>query len=154
MNTFSFLKQLQRYVFVLVLLIIFSPRVAIADDTNDEIPSIIIAGLNEYKANGPEAAIIAWIKGSPFEGSKEALSQANRFKEIETFYGSYTNYHLIHIAKLTPSTKIVYFSMDFENGPVFAVFTVFKSKKGWIVTGRFNFHTEPQQILPSSLLGK
>jgi hypothetical protein len=121
---------------------------------NDSMPEIVISGLKAYEKNGPRTAIEAWIKGSPFEGSKEALSQANRFKEIEAFYGNYIGYSLIHITKLTPSAKIVYFSINFHKGPVFAIFPVYKTKGGWIMTGRFNFHTDATQILPGALLAK
>ena len=121
---------------------------------NDSIPEIVVSGLKAYEKSGPTAAIEAWIKGSPFEGSKEALSQANRFREIETYYGNYTGYNLIHVTNLTPSAKIVYFSIDYQKGPVFAVMPLYKTKEGWIMTGRFNFNTDATQILPGALLAK
>jgi len=125
--------------------------VALADDA---MPDIIISGLKAYEKDGPTSAIEIWIKGSPFDGSKEALSQANRFKEIESFYGNYVGYNLIHITSLTPLTKIIYFSIDYQRGPVFCALTIYKSKNGWILTGQYNFHTDPTQILPASLLSR
>ncbi|MBU2628274.1 MAG: hypothetical protein KKE61_06640 [Proteobacteria bacterium] len=125
---------------------------AYSDMSKSDIPQMIKAGLDAYKTGGPEAAIADWIKDSPYEGSKDAMSQANIFKQIESFYGSYIDYNPIAIIYLTPSTRLVYLSMDFDNGPVFAEFMIYKKNKGWILSGKFNFHTEPRKILPESLL--
>ena len=40
--------------------------------------------------------------------------------------------------------------MNFKNGPVYAKLITYKSSKGWLLTGKFNFNTEPEQILPAS----
>ena len=119
--------------------------------SKSDIPQMIKSGLTAYKAGGPEAAIAEWIKGSPYEGSKDAMSQANVFKQIETFYGKYIDYSPISVITLTPSTKLIYLSMNFDNGPVFAEFMIYKKKKTWILSGKFNFHTEPHKILPESV---
>ena len=47
------------------------------------IPPCIQAGMDAYKAKGPEEAVRAWIKDSPLDGSKDALSQANFLQSIE-----------------------------------------------------------------------
>ncbi len=120
--------------------------------SKEEIPPIIKSGLAAYKSNGPEAAITAWIKGSPFEGSKDAMSQSNIFKQVETFYGKYIDYQPIAIINLTPTSDLIYISMNFESGPVFCKFLTYKTQSGWILSGKFNFHTEPEQILPPSVL--
>ncbi|MCP4672924.1 MAG: hypothetical protein GY857_16645, partial [Desulfobacula sp.] len=109
--------------------------------SKNEIPQLIKSGLAAYKAKGPEAAILEWIKDSPYEGSKDAISQANIFKQVETFYGDYVDFHPIGVINLTPSCKFIYLSMNFESGPVFAKFMVYKTKTNWILSGKFNFHT-------------
>jgi hypothetical protein len=139
-------------VIVIVLFLILISGSGYCEVTKDEIPPIIKSGLTAYKASGPEAAIIAWIKGSPFDGSKDAMSQANLFKQVETFYGKYLDYTPIAVINLTPTTKIIYLSMNFTSGPVFCKFLVYKiqvqGKDSWILSGKFNFHTEPEQVLP------
>ena len=141
-------------VIVTVLCLILISGTGYCEVTKDEIPPIIKSGLTAYKSSGPEAAIIAWIKGSPFDGSKDAMSQANLFKQVETFYGKYLDYTPIAIINLTPTTKIIYLSMDFTSGPVFCKFLVYKiqaqDKDNWILSSKFNFNTEPEKVLPDA----
>jgi hypothetical protein len=141
-------------VIVPILLLILLTGTGYSEVTKDEIPPIIKSGLDAYKSSGPEAAIVNWIKGSPYDGSKEAMGQANLFRQVETFYGKFVDYTPIAIIQLTPTTKIIYLSMNFVSGPVFCKFLVYKTqdKKSWILSGKFNFNTEPEQVLPSTLL--
>ena len=147
-----FRSQRIGFALVTLLFLILLSSTAYCDISKDEIPKIIKSGLSAYKSNGPEAAIAEWIKGSPFEGSKDAMSQANLFKQVETYYGKYMDYQPIAVIKLTPTTKIVYLSMNYETGPVFCKFLIYKTQDSWILSGKFNFHTEPEQVLPEGLL--
>jgi hypothetical protein len=117
--------------------------------TVGDIPSIITAGLEAYKNKGPEEAVKTWIKGSPIEGSKEALSQANALRQIQDFYGSYQAFEVIGTRDLSLRTRILYLVLDYDNGPLFAKFLVYKTGQNWILTS-FNFNTK-DEMLPSSL---
>ena len=136
--------------FILLGFITFAPFPAQADQ---DIPDVVLAGLNEYKANGPEAAIKAWIKGSAYETSVEALSQANLFRQVETMYGKFQGYQLIKNKEITKSSKVIYITMDFERGPVFASFLVFQGKEKRVIAS-FNFNTKPEAILPNCFLSQ
>jgi hypothetical protein len=116
----------------------------------DDLPKIIVSGLEAYKAEGPEAALKAWIKGSPIDGSKEALAQANILRQIQDFYGVYKSFDVISTRILSPNIRIVYLALNFEKGPLFAKFAVFQTTQGWILT-TFNFNTKDELILPPSL---
>jgi len=118
-----------------------------ADTSSEEVPKVILSGLDAYKAEGPEAAMKAWIKGSPIEGSKEALSQANNLRQIQDFYGAYKTFHFIQSRNLGPTSRMIYLALDYEKGPVFGKFLVFRAEQGWILTS-FLVNTHPEQILP------
>ena len=118
-----------------------------ANAQEGKIPAVITNGLKVYKENGPQAAIVEWLKGSPVEGQKNALSQSNILLQVEAFYGSYKDVELINIKDVSSTTKIVYVQLNYENGPVFAYFVVYKKGDSWIITS-FQFHTEPSAILP------
>lgn len=45
------------------------------------------------------------------------------------------------------STRIVYLSLNFERGAVFASFQVYKAGKGWVVQD-MDFNTKPGTIMP------
>jgi hypothetical protein len=135
-----------RYFFVVLIVIGLAPVVTFAQE--GKIPDIIMSGLNVYKEKGPEAAVKEWIKGSPVEGQKNALSQANVLLQVEAFYGTYKSVELINIKNVTSTAKMVYVQLNYENGPVFAYFVIYnKGDNNWIVTN-FQFHTDPASILP------
>jgi hypothetical protein len=115
----------------------------------ENVPKIVLSGLDAYKAEGADAAIRAWIKGSPIDGSKDALSQANVLRQIQDFYGSYKTFDIISTRDLSPSIKIIYLALNYEKGPLFAKFVVYQTDQGWILTS-FNFNTKEDLILPAS----
>lgn len=117
---------------------------------NDDIPKIVLSGVEAYKAEGPEAALAAWIKGSPIEGSKDAMSQANILHQVQDFYGSFKGVDLIRARNLTPNVRVLYLSLNYEKGPVFAKFTLYQNAQGWILTN-FLFNTKEEAVLPASL---
>jgi hypothetical protein len=114
---------------------------------NNDLPPVILSGLDAYKAEGPEAAIRAWIKGSPIEGSKDALAQSNVLRQIQDFYGSYKSYDVISARILSPNIRILYLGLNYEKGPLFSKFIIFQTAQGWILTS-FNFNTKEELILP------
>jgi hypothetical protein len=115
----------------------------------EDVPAVIVSGLDAYKIKGPDEAVKAWIKGSPIEGSKDALSQANSLRQVQDFYGSYQSFDVIGTREMSPKTRILYLMMDYENGPLFAKFVVYRTEHGWILTS-FNFNTK-DDIIPSSV---
>jgi len=115
----------------------------------DELPPIIKSGLVAYKSEGPEAAIKAWLKGSPLEGNRDALTQVNMLRQIQDYYGSYQSFDAISSHNLTPNTQIVYFAMNYEKGPVFGKFLIYHGADGWVMVS-FTFNTKPELILPNS----
>jgi len=119
----------------------------------DGIPAIVISGLNAYKDGGPEVAIKSWVKGSAVENSVEAQSQASVFRQVETVYGKYIGYEFILSKRISKNTEMVYLVMNYEKGPVFASFLVYKNQ-GTEIIAQLNFHTKPEAILPQALLAK
>ena len=115
----------------------------------DDLPPIIASGLQAYKEKGAEEAVKAWIKGSAIDGSKEALSQASNLQQIQVFYGAYQGFEVAGSRDISPKVRILYLIVDFEKGPLFAKFVVYRAEQGWILTN-FNFNTK-EDLLPSPL---
>jgi hypothetical protein len=114
-----------------------------------DLPPIILSGLDAYKEKGPEEAVKAWIKGSGIDGSREALSQANNLRQIQDFYGSYQTFEVISSKDIAPKSRVFYLALDFEKGPLYARFKVYKTDGGWILTS-FTFNTDEEKVLPAS----
>lgn len=65
-----------------------SAQSLIKSGTVEDLPPVILSGLQAYKDKGPEEAVRIWIKDSPIDGSKAALSQANNLRQVQDFYGA------------------------------------------------------------------
>jgi hypothetical protein len=109
------------------------------------LPHVIIAGLEAYKDTGPEQAVREWIKGSPIDGSKDALSEANELRQIQETYGAYQGFEVVSTRDLSPRIRILYLILDYEKGPYFARFMVYRSEQGWILTS-FDFDTKEDLV--------
>lgn len=117
------------------------------------LPPVVAAGFEAYKSAGPQAAMIAWLKGSPLEGDKQAQSQSAMLVQIETYYGKFISVSPLATFEPSPGATLIFVGLKYEKGPVFAKFLTFKvgDKEAIIL---LKFHTDPEQILPSQLLYK
>jgi hypothetical protein len=115
--------------------------------TVEDLPPFVLSGLQAYKDKGPDEAVRLWIKDSPIDGSKEALSQANTLRQIQDFYGGYQFFEVISAYEIGHRTRIFYLTLNFEKGPLFAKFVVYQSNHRWILTS-FDFNTKEEMILP------
>ena len=117
------------------------------------LPPVVAAGFDAYKSAGPQAAMNAWLKGSPLEGDKQAQSQSAMLTQIETYYGKFMSASPLASFEPSPGVTLIFAGLKYEKGPVFARFMTFKvgDKEAIVV---LKFHTDPEQILPSQLLYK
>ena len=134
---------------LLITAILAWPSLALAVDS--EPLARVEAGFAAYEKGGAQAAITEWVKGSPMEGSKEALSQANLMAQIEVFYGPFQGHSVVQTKQLSASTQILYATFDYQQGPAFAYFLLYRQPgKGWIIP-QFKFHTDFVQVWPASV---
>jgi hypothetical protein len=135
----------------LALLLVSAPlaRRATAQSASDDVPKFIVSGLDAYKSDGPDAALKVLVKGSSLEGSRDALSQANVLRQIQDYYGAYKSFDRISSRTITPTTRVLYLSLNFEKGPLFAKFVIYRADSGWILVN-FVFNTKEELILPST----
>ena len=89
------------------------------------------------------------IKGSGIDGSKDALNQANVLRQVQDYYGAYQAFEVVSTKDLSPKTRVIYLVLDFEKGPLFAKFVVYRSDQSWILA-YFNFNTKEELVFPSS----
>jgi hypothetical protein len=120
-----------------------SPQVA----GEPEVPKIITLGFDAYKFGGPLSGIKAWVKDGPLDGDKDALSEASRLSEAQTTLGSFRYFEVASRHAISPSAQIIYLTLAYERGPVFAKFSVFHTDQGWVVTS-FDFSPRQKDIFP------
>ncbi|RRJ83768.1 hypothetical protein [Aestuariirhabdus litorea] len=104
-----------------------------------------------YLAQGADAFIPALLEGSPMEGEAGVLAQSQSLHQVESFYGAYQGFDVIYEKPLTARVRLVYYIMNYENSPLFAVATYYRRASGEIVT-HFNFNTKMWDVLPSDVV--
>lgn len=117
-----------------------------------EVPEIIQKGFDSYKTHGPRAAITKWLDGSPLEGSKDALAQANSLRQIEEYYGRYQDFSLYKASAHGPRANVYLLTIHYEMGVVYAKFYIYKINQKEFVLQRFAFNTEADKVWPASLI--
>ncbi|MGC2618442.1 MAG: hypothetical protein WA414_05325 [Acidobacteriaceae bacterium] len=113
-----------------------------------EVPRVLVLGFDAYKMGGPDEAMRTWLRGSPNEGNHDVISQASVLRSVQETYGAYRGYQVISTRELTSSARILYMTIDYERGPVFAKFVLYRAELGWIVTD-LAFNTSDTAILPT-----
>lgn len=115
------------------------------------IPRPLSQALQEYKEGGIQRFINTLLSGSPLEGHKEMRQQVRVLEQLKGYYGTYQSFDLLHVNELSKSTRLVYFLLNYEKGPVFGKLTVFDDGDRETITS-FRFHTKPEEIFPEALL--
>ena len=97
-----------------------------------KVPSIIMSGLTELQNHGPDDAEKAWYKGSRWEtaGDDSAAKQLRWYQEQD---GQLQGFDVITVQDITPRTRVVYVALNYERGPEFAKFVVYRTGNGWIL---------------------
>lgn len=112
-----------------------------------EVPKVLILGFDAYKMGGPDEAMRTWLRGSPNEGNRDVFSQALVLRSVQETYGAYRGFQVVSAREVTPSTRILYMTIDYEKGPLFAKFVLYRTDPGWIVTD-LAFNANDAAILP------
>jgi len=142
-----------RFVVVAALLVTtcLVPPAYAADGKATNVPRPFSQALSTYKKEGISGFMTALVNGSPLEGNREMRQQEQVLEKIEAYYGHYQSYDILRINKLSESTRLIYFLLNYEKGPVFGTLTAFKNGDRETITS-FQFHTKAEEIFPDSLL--
>ena len=116
-----------------------------------DIPQPLTKALSVYKNGGLQGFINTLVKGGPLAGNKEMRQQVAILEKIEKFYGAYQSYDILLINPLSDSTRLIYFLLNYDKGPVFGMLTAYKIGKEESITS-FVFHTKAEKIFPEALL--
>jgi hypothetical protein len=135
----------------LLLAGVLSTCAAAAPDVGNLAP-IVRSGLTAYKADGAQAAVTAWMVGSPIALGEKPQREVQALQRFETLFGAYQDFHLVRIVAISPTTQMVYVQLDYLKGPAFGKFLVYQAKGTWSVVN-FGFGTDPESVWNVSLFG-
>ena len=114
------------------------------------IPRIIVDGIEKYNFSGAEEGVNIWLQYGGAQVRAKATLYADALRNAETLYGKFVGYHLVAIKPLSPSSALVYLVLNYERGPMFARYLVYKYKTTEYIP-EIEFSLTPEAILPESL---
>lgn len=122
-------------------------------DANESLPIPLVEAAEAYKSEGANAFLPTLVKGSRLLNTNDAsfVQATHMLNEIESLYGSYLGLELVSSIPIAPSTRVVYFILNYERGPLYGVLSAYKTTHGEIVTSS-NVNTELLQIIPADVV--
>ena len=121
---------------------------AAAAESNASIPPVLEAGFTLWaKGGGVDVVLSEWQKGGLLEGDNKAIAQADYFKRINRIVGNYQAYELLERKAIGRTSAVIYLSLNFERGAVYARFLLYRTAKTWVVQN-MDFSTKPEAVMP------
>jgi hypothetical protein len=116
-------------------------------DPNPSLPPIIQSGFTMLTKGGVDLALDVWRKGGLMEAENKPAVQSAYFKRLDRALGNYRSWEPVELKKISPSSMILYLSMNFDRGAVYARFVLYRTAKDWVVQN-MDFSTKPEAIMP------
>jgi hypothetical protein len=88
-----------------------------------------------------------WLRGSALEGSKDVAGYLSTLHQTQELYGNFRGYELIGIRVVSSTSRVVYMTFDYDRGPLFAKFRIYRTGVGSILTGMV-LNTDEDAVLP------
>jgi len=147
--------KLHRYtIHALAALVLSAAQLAYADDSAI-VPAPLMKAAAAYKDKGAAQFLPTLVKGSrlQYTDSSSLAKAGEMLKAIETIYGEYIGIEMVDSVPISSSTRIVYFVLNYERGPLYGVADLYRTKYGEIVTNS-NVNTELSTIIPPQVIVK
>jgi hypothetical protein len=116
-------------------------------DRGTPLPKILAAGFDAYRAGGPDEAMRVWIRGGPLESAPDAGKEEQILHAAQGQFGPWRSVDVISIHQISASTQIFYLTLDFDRGPLFAKFVIYRTEPGWVVSSVL-FSPNDADVLP------
>lgn len=131
-----------------------SAQGTVADEARHhfDVPHIVIDGIIAYHDKGPDAAVQTWMANSSAPMRGVAQQQADILRKLPFAYGSFRDFEVLGTENLSQRVRIVYVVLNYDKGPIFGSFNLYRSvDQGWLVT-KLAFSETPDIVLPATML--
>jgi hypothetical protein len=145
------LKHLTSLLFVLALECHGSASVN-AGAQPDPLPDPLLQATRAYLTQGAAAFLpTLFARSLPQQAGRDLVGQGKKFQQMEALFGKYLGLELVCSLQPSDSTRLVYYVMKYQHGPLYGVVTAYTSQGSELITD-FKVHTELQQILGPSIV--
>lgn len=137
-----------------VLLLALSENQITQTQLKEVIPYEVTEGFEAFCTGKTNNPFSIWAEHSipqmriVMADSKAIEGMKQLFEEIT---GRCIGYSVMGSTTISERTQVVYVESDHENAPLFWRFTVYRSPKGWLISG-FNMNTNASEIIPENVL--
>lgn len=119
-----------------------------AAEPGPALPSVVQSGLTLLASGGPQPAVDTWFQGGileRYEGANRNTEQ--RLKAFADRLGNYRAYELIETRAIGRTSQLLYLTLNFDRGAVYARFLVCRADKQWVVQS-LAFDLKPEALMP------
>jgi hypothetical protein len=113
----------------------------------ESLAPIVQTGFAAWAKSGADLALDAWQKGGLLEGDNKVAGQSGYFRRLDRLVGNFLSYETLETKSVGQNSQILYLSINFQRGAVYARFHLYRSDKGWVVQN-MDFSTRPEALMP------
>ena len=118
-----------------------------AAQSNIPVPATVQEGLRVWAKQGASYAFDVWKKGGLMESDNKPAILANYFRRLDRTLGNYRSWESVDSKLITPSSQIVYLSLNFDRAAVYGRFQLYKTDRDWVVQN-MDFSLKPELLMP------
>ncbi len=116
-----------------------------------DVPPIVMAGLEAFRAAGADSAIAVWLRGARFDTPATRSSLGQAFARMEEQAGRQVGFDIVRSLAIGTHVRRVYAVLHFEGAPAFLYLEFYRAPTGWIAQ-TIEFNGDPRDVFPPGLL--
>ena len=113
-----------------------------------QVPAVIQNGFKLWSLNHRSSwAFDAWKMGGLMEKDPKTDTLSRYFSRIEQSLGNFKTYEVVDSKRVGLSSGVLYLSINFDRGVMFARFMIYKTDEDWVVQN-MDFSPRPEAMMP------
>ena len=113
-----------------------------------QVPAVIQNGFKLWSLNRRASwAFDTWKMGGLMEKDPKTDTLSRYFFRMEQSLGNFKAYEVIDSKRIGQSSGVLYLSINFDHGVMFARFMIYKTDQDWVVQN-MDFSPRPEAMMP------
>ncbi len=121
---------------------------AVGAGATAQVPAVIQNGFKLWSLNRRSSwAFDTWKMGGLMEKDPKIDTLSRYFFRMEQSLGNYKTYEVIDSKRIGQASGVLYLSINFDHGVMFARFMIYRTDQDWVVQN-MDFSTRPEAMMP------
>lgn len=117
----------------------------------DQVPPLITAGLDAYRAAGADSAIAVWFRAAPLDSPESRDTMRRAFDTMHGQAGALSGYDIVKTFAVGSHVRRVFAVLHYDLRPGYLVLDVYQSPVGWTLQN-ISFNDTAEKVFPGTLL--